>query len=195
MANWAYTRYVIEGTPHAIKLIYDAIINPDTSEGDSDWEGGVLKALGLKYEVTKSNNLRGFIRYVQEPEDNVLRFNAQEAWHLTDFSEILRGAFSDSINIYYMLEEPGLGIYCTNDSDGKYFPERYYVSIYTDDKCYDDYFCSEEDMYKRLSTVTNGTVTNEQELMKHNDSYVIGEDVKLIPNAIINVQEFEVLLD
>lgn len=49
MANWADTNYVIEGPEEVLKKLYKALEHHETAEGSSsDWEGNVLKALGIE---------------------------------------------------------------------------------------------------------------------------------------------------
>ena len=66
MANWAFTEYVIEGPKEILLRIENAILHPIQPEGaDENWEGGVLKALGLTWEERKPDGtgkyMRGFI--------------------------------------------------------------------------------------------------------------------------------------
>ena len=36
-----------------------------------------------------------------------------------------------SLCYYYQTEEPGMGIYATNDSEGEYFPDKFRTEVYT----------------------------------------------------------------
>lgn len=63
--------------------------------------------------------------------DNVLRFNTVTAWApcFATFDFICRKF--PSIHCYYQAEEPNFAYYGTNDNEGKYFPDRYIVRLYT----------------------------------------------------------------
>jgi hypothetical protein len=182
MANWASSSYVIEGPAKTLKKIYKAIKHPVVQEKSSeDWEGNVLLTLGINWEhytpiVTENNEikstgyyLRGFIEECSF-ENNTIRINAEEAWGLTDFQKLLKQAFPD-IKIYWITEEEGGEVYCTNDKEGKYFPERYYVDICIDDKYNSEYFETEEQVYDWLSRLTNGAINNEKDAMQFNERH------------------------
>lgn len=53
-----------------------------------------------------------------------------------------------SIKVYYREEEPGCEVYCTNDSSGAYFPDRYYLDAPCDES---EYFETIEDAAKYIS--------------------------------------------
>lgn len=52
--------------------------------------------------------------------------------------------------VYYREEEPGCGVYYTNDASGKYFPERYYLDSYDDDS---EYFTTIEEAADYVSEI------------------------------------------
>lgn len=168
MANWASTDYVIEGSKESLTKIYEAIKHPDTSEGSKGWEGGVLKALGIKWD--KKKYLRGFIQDVEEfnpEEDYNLSFYAEEAWGVTDFDEILKNNFPD-IKVYWRTEEPGMEVYETNDVEGEYFNERYYVDTCINDNYHSDYFIEKASVYQWLSKITNGEIKTIEDVCNFN---------------------------
>ena len=164
MANWAYTDYVIEGPHETIAKIYEAIKNPDKSEGDEGWEGGVLKALDITWEDRKPDGsglyMRGFIQDEPSLGDNTLEFYAEEAWGATDFNEALEGAFPD-IKVFYKVEEEGECIYATNDKEGKYFSDRFYVDTAINDEYDSEYFSTEDAMWHWLNEKVPGLITKE----------------------------------
>ena len=121
MANWASVAYAIEGPEKTLEKIEQAILQHEVKENSSDtWEGNVLYALGAKWterEHGVGDYMRGFIN--DEPwwfNDTTLRFSAEEAWGLTDFAEVLMRNFDD-INVFWIVEEPGMVIYETNDGN------------------------------------------------------------------------------
>ncbi len=44
------------------------------------------------------------------------------------------------LTIYFCVEEPGCEIYATNDAEGKYFADRFYVDSYVNDIFSHEYF-------------------------------------------------------
>ena len=167
MANWAFTSYAIEGPKETLLKIEDAILHPTQPEGaDEGWEGGVLNTLGITYEERGPGGtgkyMRGFVK--EEPwwDSNVLRFDAEEAWGITDFYEVLEENFPD-IKVYWTTEESGCEVYATNDKEGKYFSDRVYVDTCINGNYQMDYFTSEDTAYAWLGKITNGKVTNKEQ--------------------------------
>jgi hypothetical protein len=180
MANWACTDYAIEGSKESLHKIYNAIMNPDIEEdSDKSWEGNVLRALDITWERDLKNirgkYMRGFIRDAEciefnvEKDDN-LRFWAEEAWGLTDFYVALEEKFPD-IKVYWIVEEIDGDVFATNDKEGKYFSTRFFVDTCIEGDYQSDYFTSEESVYKWLSDITDGKVTNEKEVNAFNDKH------------------------
>ena len=157
MPNWCCTDYIIEGKKDTLDKIHKAIENPSVKEGSNkDWEGNVLETLGIDYA---NHFIRGFIED-SSLDNDVLRIYTTEAWARTDFAELLEDKFPD-IDIYWKAEEPGLAIYETNDSTGKYFTDKYYIEVYKDDDYITEYFETKEDAYNWIKEVT-GYKTNEE---------------------------------
>jgi hypothetical protein len=174
MANWADTSYVIEGRKKTLQKIYNAIKSPALPENASEgWEGGVLSCLNIQWKnVTpdgEGHYLRGFIKDY-ELTDNVLTISAEEAWGLTDFAKLLK-ANIPNIKVYWCTEEPGMEIYSTNDSEGKYFPDRYYVNACIDGIYDHEYFRTQEEAFHWLSINTNGRVQSEEDIDEFNADY------------------------
>lgn len=170
MPNWAWTQYVVEGPKKTLEKIKHAIQHPDVLEKSSkDWEGNVLRALDIQWDTDKKY-LRGFLRQTQwdSSKHTVLRFDAQEAWGATDFNEVLEEHFPD-IKVYFNSEEPDMGYYVTNDAEGKYFKDRFYVDAYIKGNYYTEYFIEEKDIWHWLSIWSNGKVTNQEEMKAFNE--------------------------
>ena len=92
MANWTDTTYNITGKADDVKELYELIESftkgkrkPMDDGADPTWEGNIILALG---ECIENKNVRGFIRYC-EFDGEVLTIDADEAWNVTDFDEIL----------------------------------------------------------------------------------------------------------
>ena len=184
MANWAYTSYAVEGPKEVLEKLYDVILTHPISEGaDGDWEGDILNAMGCTWvsrDKDRENGkyMRGFIS--EEPwwnndEHTCLRFCAEEAWGATDFNEVLEENLP--VRVYYSVEESGEGIYATNDEEGEYFPDKFYVDMAFDNQFDSDYFISEEAMNEWLRKNTEGRVTNKESAEKFNNEHTeTGDD-------------------
>ena len=190
MANWAYTDYVIEGPKETLEKIHDAILHCEIQENSSEgWEGNVLMHLGITWDRDKKY-MRGFIQKdTVDLTDTTLSFGAEEAWGATDFHEMLQIGIPD-IKVYYRVDEPDDAVYATNDKEGKYFTERYFVDTCIDGNCESEYFTTEEEAYKWLSHITQGRVHNFEELDQFNDDY---EDTEYADENWIRIYEFDIV--
>ena len=197
MANWASTSYAIEGPEETLQKIKWAIENPDVEQGsDESWEGNVLRALGITWEPRKPDGtglyMRGFIRPDVEPwyhDDGALRFEAEEAWGATDFNEALEKAFPN-IKVFYSVEECGEEIYATNDKEGKYFKDRFYVDTAIDNNYESDYFTYESSVYKWLHNLTGGKINCMADVEKFNKQH---EDAVDDDENFIHIYKFELI--
>ena len=198
MANWASTSYAIEGSKELLEKIEKAILEHPVTEGaDEHWEGDILNALGCKWinrDEDRENGkyMRGFTNDVpwwMDDSHTVLRFSAEEAWGITDFYEVLTENFPD-IKIYWVVEESGEGIYATNDKEGKYFPDRFYVDACIDGEYQMDYFANEESMYKWIADITKNRVKTPEEVEVFNADY---EDSAAEDENFIIIHKFEVM--
>lgn len=178
MPNWCGTDYIISGSKDTIHKIYDAISNSTVKPNSSkDWEGNVLLTLGIAFDESKY--MRGFInddaRIEHDGEDtSILIFSAEEAWGPTDFCKALKKEYQDDIEIYWYAAEPGMEIYETNDSEGVYFDNGYYVDTFVNGNYQDKYFSSEKEV---LDWLTDNfglkSMKDVEEFNKKNDDYYI----------------------
>ena len=174
MANWASTAYAIEGQ-ETLEKIEKAILEHPVEEGSSeDWEGNVLKALNIDWEPNtpdgKGYYMRGFIQDEPWFDGSTLRFYAEEAWGATDFHEVLEKNIPD-IKVFYVVEEEGGDVYATNDKEGKYFPDRYWVDTCIDGDYQSEYFQFESSVYKWLHDITDGKVKSAEDVEKFNSDH------------------------
>ena len=188
MANMASVAYAIEGPRESLDEILGAIIlGIDDEHHWAEWSA--CRKLGFSEEELDNKRLGGEISEEPEIRDGVLRFWAEERWGLQDFEELLRQKFPD-IKVYWVVEESGCEVYCTNDKKGKYFPERYWVDTAQDDIYQSEYFRTEEAMYKWLSEITNGRVKSAEDVEAFNSDY---EDACEEDENFIVIHEFEVV--
>lgn len=184
----ASVSYAIEGSEESLKKINEAIVVAVNSD-DKRYEL-YQAAEYLKLPITDNTRLGGEIS--EEPtwdkNTGALRFWSEERWGLQDFNELLEKQFPD-IKVYWIVEEQGFEIYCTNDREGKYFPERYWVDTAQDGIYKSEYFETEEQVYKWLSEITNGRVKCEEDVEKFNADY---EDSGTDDENFIYIHEFEI---
>ena len=186
MANMASVAYAIEGPKKDLEEIFVAILNAVNTKDNRYEEYIAAETLKLPIEEGKTR-LGGEISDDPTLENGVLRFWAEERWGLQDFEELLRKKFSD-IKVYWIVEECGCGVYCTNDREGKYFPERYWVDTAQDDIYQSEYFITEEAMWKWLSEKYG--VKSMEEVEAWNQDY---EDSATEDENFICIQKFEIV--
>ena len=187
MANMASVAYAIEGPQIDLVNILGAICLalPDKHY----WtEAKTLMNLGYTKEELDGKRVGGEISEEPTIKDGVMRFWAEERWGLQDFEELLRKKFPE-IKVYWIVEESGCDVYATNDKEGKYFPERYYVELSLDDQIEMEYFKTEEDMFQWLFKKTDGRVKNWQNVDDFNSDY---EDEALDDENYIIIHQFDV---
>lgn len=143
MANWALTHYFIEGSQEDLDKIKDACVNHPVAENSTDgWQGNILAALGV--EIKPKEYMRGFLQDEPNLDGGVLSFQCEEAYGVTSFARALKRGFPN-IRIYWCMELTDDLLFATNDKEGKYFTDRFYVEVDTDGSSYEfDYFPDEE---------------------------------------------------
>lgn len=191
MANWASTSYAIEGGKEELNKLYELIdgfmkhkLEPVAEKASNSWEGNIVKSLGATEEQMNQNYLRGFIEDY-DLCDNVLCIHAEEAWGASDFRHVLR-QLMPNLNIYFIVEEPGCEVYATNDENGKYFSDRYYVDAYVNGNYESDYFKTEERAMAYVATLLGMESVSKNELESWNKDHEDGDD-------FIYIHEFEIV--
>ena len=191
MANWASTSYAIEGNKSDLERMFNVIndfvksnVKPVEANASKEWEGNIVKALGASEEQMKNNYLRGFIQ-TYEIIDGVLYIEAEEAWGATDFRHLLVKLMPE-LTIYYIVEECGCEVYATNDCDGKYFTESYYVDICIDGDYFSEYFDTEKQVLAYVAqllkkeSVTMKEIDEWNEEQDDNENYIYVHEFKYV---------------
>ena len=184
----ASVAYAIEGSEESLKKIAEALIKAVHSD-DKRYEM-YQAAEYLKLPITEETCLGGEISEEPTWDENTgtLRFWSEERWGLQDFNELLEAQFPD-INVYWIVEECGCEVYCTNDKEGKYFPQRYWVDTAIDDIYNSEYFETKEQVYKWLDELTNGKIKSEADVDRFNNEH---EEAGTECENFIYIHEFEV---
>ena len=168
MANYFFTDYVVEGNKQDIDSFYEMMLKLKNAKRDLEpghfgptWLGFVLEELG---ENPEDYNCKG--EWVDlTREGDIIRFRAETAWQpCHDIRWLIEDKYP-SLTFYFIGEEPGCGVFLKNDTEGKYFPENYYLSLYSPDGKIDEYkrFVTKDDAYKFISEVTGRSITNDDE--------------------------------
>ena len=157
MANICSTCYYIEGRKTTLKRIEKAC-------NEKDYEKDILRALGIK--KLDNRYLRGDVLDT-DFRGEALLLHADEAWSRTDFAELLQKQFP-SLKVYWYAEEPGFDIYCTNDSEGKYFTDRCKLDCHVGEICDSFYFSSEEEARAFVKDIAG--ISTDEEIEAFNNS-------------------------
>ena len=186
MANMASVAYAIEGPKEILQKINEAIVVAIHTVDNRYELYKAAEYLKLPIEEGKTR-LGGEI--TEEPawdkNTEALRFWSEERWGLQDFAELLEKHFPD-IKVYWVVEECGCEVYCTNDKEGKYFPDRFYADTCINGIYQSEYFTTEEEMYKWLSENTNGKIKSLEDAENFNESPDTPKE------DFISIHEFEV---
>lgn len=189
MANWADTSYAVEGPKEILDKLKDAIMHPDLHKEEGEgYEGAILRKLGIIRDPNK-HYMRGFIK--EEPEydkNGTLRFWGTEAWGATDFNTILEENLP--VKVYYEVQEMEDEVYATNDKEGKYFPDKFYVDTCIDGNYEMEYFIDEVSLYLWLARISNGRITNAHQVEKFNSDY---EDSDAWDENYVHIYKFAIV--
>ena len=132
MPNWSNTSLVFEGDKQEIKTLYQTMKRLERRKNPlvkndfgTNWLGCLVEALGGQWEETYC---RGTWLSL-ECQGNILRMETETAWSpCIETYDFICHKFP-SLNYYYRSEEPMMAEYLTNDSDGRYFKERYIADV------------------------------------------------------------------
>ena len=141
MPNWNTTDYTLYGNKDNIKRLYTDLKNtvdidrtkeskPFTFLGNSYWLGYIKKHLLPEFE--EELPARGEISYIEEDIKDYgddmasLKLTTETAW--VACSELMdKIAEKYDLQLFYYSEEPGCGIFETNDVEGQFYSFRYMV--------------------------------------------------------------------
>lgn len=187
MANWANTSYCIEGNEKDLRELHETMkalaageIIPVADAADG-WEGNVTKALGIESD---NAYLRGFIQEYRL-DGEVLKIEAQEAWSVTDFKDLLESHY-ENMKVYYLTEELGCQVYETNDSAGKYFDDKFLVDSYVDGDGEMEYFKTKEEALEYIAQRLGLDDVTEEQIETWNEEREDGDE-------FINIIELKVV--
>ena len=152
MPNWCDTTYKCVGDPKEVRALHKILKYIDRRKTTivrngfgKWWLGNLVTKLGGKWE---DYCCRGEITGYSFDGD-VLEITQYTAWcEQEGVRRIIQEKFP-SIKVYYREEEPGCGVYYTNDTTGDYFPEAYFLDSYDEQQ----YFETIEEAAERVSEI------------------------------------------
>ena len=194
MPNWCDTSYKCVGDLKEVRKLNSVLKYMEKrktsilSNGFGKmWLGNLVYKLGGNWEELRC---RGEITDFSL-DSNVLTINQQTAWcEQEGVREIIEKSFP-SIKVYYLEQESGCEVFCTNDASGEYFPERYFLDSYEDW----EYFETLDDAAKFVSNIIGHEVEpSVDEIDKALDKYV-EEHEEENEDIFYSFHEFKVVED
>ena len=191
MPNWCSTAYAIEGNAKELKKLYDLMNGlqerkePSVPNGfGTAWLGCLVDALGENWEKV---HCRGDWNNLQF-DGNVLTFNTETAWSPCNEVFDMVCEKYPTLHYFYQSEEPGMGLYCTNDEDGKHFPDRFYVDVcISEEEYYTEYFSDLQSVYDWLEGICDMQVRSMQDV-----NVIVGQWQKEFEFACCLIHEYQI---
>ena len=197
MSNTCFTTYkvVSENKKDVTKLFktikrLDGRKTPLVKNGWYDlklWLGCLVKALGGDPNKVYC---RGTITFY-EMEDDVLTLNTETAWaEMSETRHFIESCFP-GMKIYYIEEESGCERFYTNDSEGIYFKDRYYLDGFDDS----EYFETLEEAAKYVKEIVGHEVEADFDAIDKALSDYVEEHEEDDPDCYYSFHEFKVVND
>lgn len=141
MPNWCNTDYTLFGYKDDVNRLYQDLKNtvdidrtkeskPFTFLGNSYWLGYIKKSLlpDVQEELPARGEITWMEEYIDYHDNNMASFKltTETAW--VACSELMdKIAEKYDLQLFYYSEEPGCGIFETNDMEGQFYSFRYMV--------------------------------------------------------------------
>ena len=197
MSNTCFTTYkvVSENKKDVTKLFktikrLDGRKTPLVKNGWYDpklWLGCLVKALGGDPQKVYC---RGTITFY-EMEDDVLTLNTETAWaEMSETRHFIESCFP-GMKIYYIEEESGCERFYTNDSEGIYFKDLYYLDGFDDS----EYFETLEEAAKYVKEIVGHEVEADFDAIDKALSDYVEEHEEDDPDCYYSFHEFKEVND
>ena len=195
MSNTCFTTYkVVSENKKDVTKLYKTIKRLDgrktplVKNGWYDpklWLGCLVKALGGDPNKVYC---RGTITFY-EMEDDILTLNTETAWaEMAETRHFIESCFP-GMKIYYIEEESGCEIFNTNDSEGIYFKDRYYLDGFEES----EYFETLEEAAKYVKEIVGHEVEATVKAIDKALSDYVEEHEEDDPDCYYSFHEFTVL--
>lgn len=194
MPNWCNTDYTLFGYKDDVNRLYQDLKNtvdidrtkeskPFTFLGNSYWLGYIKKSL-LPYvqeELPARGEITWMEEYIDYHDNNMASFKltTETAW--VACSELMdKIAEKYDLQLFYYSEEPGCGIFETNDMEGQFYSFRYMVDSEKDGIVYYESFEQVADAIENMTGIRLNDISEaEDKLSAFND-----DDTFLLINEI-----------
>ena len=152
MANTCFTAYVIDGKRKEVQSLFSKMNNLEKrkkplegSDFGNTWLGNLVIKLGGDWRKIYCRGAWSDLDW----NGSILRFNTETAWGpMNEVFKFIKTIYP-SLEIYYMAEEDGNGVFITNDAEGHYFRDRYRIEY----DCDYEYFTTIEGVLGYVSGV------------------------------------------
>lgn len=137
MPNWCNTDYYVVGSKKELSDLNKKMERLENRKKSlvkngfgNTWLGNLVKSLGGDWEKVYCRGQ--WMNREYNKEKNTLTFTTETAWReMDEWRKFIESCYT-TIRILYVAEEPGMGIYQTNDLDGVFFKDKY-VLDYSED--------------------------------------------------------------
>ena len=171
MPNWCFTSYCFEGEKAEITDLFQKLQSLSERKESllpnsfgKRWLGNVVHLFDGDWEKIYC---RGSFDNL-EMTDDILKFDTETAWgEMNEVWDFVKKSYT-SIRYFWMAEESGNVYYATNDSEGKYYPERFLIEETTSGT---ERYETEGEVLKDLSNILNITVNTWDEIEPLIDKY------------------------
>ncbi len=133
MPNWCSTRIAVFGSEKDVNDLHTKIEEISKTgrleNGFGNlWEGNLLDLYGIDWRKVRCRGQ--IVDFNSFEEDGYLELWQEDAWgpNTEYLKEIIKKAGYD-LDLVYVAEEPGCGVYINTDTSGDYFPERYLIDF------------------------------------------------------------------
>lgn len=184
MPNWCNTDYTLFGYKDDVNRLYQDLKNtvdidrtqeskPFTFLGNSYWLGYIKKS--LLPDIQEELPARGEITYIDEDIDDYdnnmasIKLSTETAW--VACSELMdKLADKYDLQLFYYSEEPGCGIFETNDTEGQFYSFRYMIDSEKDGIEYYESFEQVADAIENMTGIRLNDISEaEDKLSAFND--------------------------
>lgn len=151
------------------------------------WLGCLVKALGGDPQKVYCCGTITFY----EMEDDVLTLNTETAWAEMAETRLFIESCFPGMKIYYIEEESGCERFYTNDSEGIYFKDRYYLDGFDDS----EYFETLEEAAKYVKEIVGHDVEADFDAIDKALSDYVEEHEEDDPDCYYSFHEFKEVND
>ena len=178
MPNWCYTQYKIIGKKDEVQDLYSKIQQLQNLEEPLEpngfgnlWLGCLVTILGGNW---KDIYCRGKIIDFSLDDDSIMSIDTETAWsEMQEVRQLIQQIYP-SLEILYYEEEPGWGIYQTNDHDKRFFSFRYILDDLEGDG--PEYYDDTDSLLKTATEIFGKellTMTDIEDIVENSDDYLL----------------------